>query len=105
MRAIKLIPELKNKIESGKMNVTTVAQVQCYLRQEQVQTGTIKNKHEKLELFQSFENKTSKQVKEEIQILKGERIKKKLVIELDEEAEALWKQAKEQLAHQSLGMT
>jgi 5-methylcytosine-specific restriction endonuclease McrA len=82
--------------------MTTVAQVQVFLRQEQVQ-GVERTPDDTLELFNQFQNKTSKEVKKEIAALKGERVKTILSLELDEEAEALWQQAKAKLAHQTRG--
>jgi 5-methylcytosine-specific restriction endonuclease McrA len=102
MRALKQVPELKEKIESGAMSMTTVSQVQVYLRQEQLE-GAKYSKNDKVELFKQFENKTSKQVKLKIAELKGEQFKVKLNLELDEEAEKLWSEVKANLAHQSFG--
>ena len=102
MFALKAVPELKNKIQSGTMSVTTVAQVQVFLRQERVQ-GIVRDAQEKTALFNQFENKTSQEVKKEISVLKGERIKTKITLELDEEAEQLWREVKSKSAHQSQG--
>jgi len=102
MHALKAAPELKDKIRSGTMSVTTVAQVQTLLRQERVQ-GIVRNTQEKAALFLQFENKTSQEVKKEIAVLKGEKIKTKITLELDEEAELLWREVKSQSVHQTQG--
>ena len=101
MHALKNNPELKQKIETGSMSVSTVSQVQVYLRQEKAQ-GIQRTQEERNALFEQFDHKTSKEVKTEIQELKGERIKLKLFLDLDEEAETLWKAFKAATAHQTL---
>ena len=103
MHAIKSLPELKEKIESGAMSVSVVAQVQTYVRQEQVQEGLKISKEELAQLFQQFENKTTKEAKAQIHELRGEKIKLQLILELDEEADALWKTFRESSAHQTQG--
>ena len=102
MRALKSTPEIKEKLKSGTMSVSTVAQVQVFLRQEAQQKDAPKRTREdRASLFTQFENKTSREVKTQIAELKGEKFKTKLNLELDEEAEQLWKSAREQTAHQS----
>ena len=103
MHAIKHLPELKQKIESGALSVSVVAQVQTYVRQEQVQERLTITKAERALLFQQFENKTTKEAKAQIHELKGEKIKTQLILELDEEAEQLWKAFRELSAHQTQG--
>lgn len=103
MYAMRAVPEVQDKIQSGTLSVTTVAQVQRYIRQEQVEAGIQRTPEEKLQVFTEFENKTSTEVKEEIAARKGERIKTKLALELDEEAEALWAEVRNLTAHQTQG--
>ena len=100
MHALRTNPELKEKIESGSMSVSTVAQVQVMIRQEQAQGAKLSHV-EKKNLFNHFDHKTSKEVKEEIHVMRGEKIKCQLVLELDEEAERLWKEFKAHTAHQT----
>ena len=107
MRALKMNSkevglEIKNKIDSGAMSVSTVAQVQVFLRKEEVK-GKKRTEVEKLELFNRFENKSSQEVKKGIAELQGERIKMKLIIELDAETESLWNEFKECTAFQTKG--
>ena len=102
MHALKSVPELKEKIESGSMSITTVAQVQVFLRQEQLH-GNPRSNNEKKELFSHFENKPSKQVKKELLELKGKRVKTLLTLELDEETENLWTQFKSETTHSTQG--
>lgn len=102
VHAMNAVPEVKAKIESGAMSVTTVAQVQIHLRQERAQ-GVKRDAAEKLELFTQFENKTSHEVKKELAELRGERLRAKLAIELDEEAEFLWKEVRAKAAHETMG--
>lgn len=102
MRAMRATPELKQKIETGVMSVSTVAQVQGVIRKERAQ-GIVRTAEERRALFQQFENKTSQEVKKEIALVMGQRIRLRVTLELDEEAESLWRQVKEQSAHQTGG--
>src|SRR5258708_1975451 len=102
MWAMKTVPEVKTKIESGSMSMTTVAQVQVFLRQERTQ-GIKRSDSDRRDVFNKFENKTSKEVKKEIQELKGDRIRAKLTLELDEEAENMWMEVRARSAHQTQG--
>lgn len=101
MRALKELPELKQKIEEGSLSVTTVSQVQTFVRQEVVQNQTINTKEEKLNFFQSFQNQSAKQVENALQKLKGERVKVKLYVEFDDEAQKKWEKVKNLSAHKT----
>lgn len=103
MYALRSVPELKEKLNEGSLSLTTVAQVERFIRQEQVEAGIRRTPEEKRQVFESFENKTSAEVKLEIAERRGERIKTKLALELDEEAEALWNQVRNLSAHQTQG--
>lgn len=96
-------PEVKAKIESGAMNITTVAQVQVMIRQDQTQDQIKRTPNEKRDLFTAFENKTSREVKHQIAEMRGERTFSKLHLELDEEADQLWREVKTKIAHQTMG--
>lgn len=103
MFAMQAVPALKEKIDAGSMTITTVAQVQRLIRQEQVEAGVHRTPDEKLELFNTFEGKTAAEVKEQIAVHNGERIKRKISVELDEEAEQLWTEVCNRSAHQTQG--
>lgn len=103
MYVLRSVPELKQKIDQGTLCITTVAQVERYIRQEQVEAGVKPTQEQKREFFESFENKSSTEVRNEIAERRGERIRLKLALELDEEAEALWTQVRNLSAHQTQG--
>jgi hypothetical protein len=103
MYAVRTVPDLKQKIDDGTMSVTTIAQVERYIRQEQVEAGTNPTPEDRRSIFESFSNKTSTEVRNEIAERKGGRIKLKLHLELDEEAEELWKEVRNQSAHSTQG--
>jgi hypothetical protein len=100
MYALKEIPELKPMMMTGSLNVSTV--IQAYVRKEQ-KDGAQFERADKLDLYESIKNKTCKEVAHKISELKGEKLKIRLFLELDEEGEQLWKRAKGLLAHQSKG--
>ncbi len=102
MRALKDLPELKPMIESGTLSVSSVSKVQTHLRQEK-RSGVLKTPEEKIELFRSMENRTSREVDGLLAEVKGEKLKVKLVFELDEETEKLWNEVKGLAAHKSGG--
>jgi len=102
MRVLKEIPEIKLMIADGSLSVSSVSKVQTHLRQEK-KTGVVQTKAHKLELFQSMQNQTSRQVDLKLAEIKGEKLKTKVVLELDEETAALWKKAKDLSAHQNQG--
>jgi hypothetical protein len=103
MRAMRAVPQVKEMIDEGRMSVTTAAQVQVYLRQEDTDAGIKRTPEEKREIFESFQNMTAKEVKLELAERKGERILQRLLIELDEEGETLWREVKSRSAHQNRG--
>lgn len=102
MRALREIPELKSMIETGSLSVSSVSKVQTHLRQEK-KSGVIRTTPEKLELFELVKNCTSREVETKLAEIRGEEVKQKLVLELDEELQALWKQVKNLAAHRSQG--
>jgi hypothetical protein len=102
MRALKEVPELKTAIQSGALSVSSVSKVQTHLRQER-KKGKTSTKDQKLALFRSVENYTSREVDAKLSEVRGEAPKKKLVLELDSELEALWNQARDLAAHRSRG--
>lgn len=98
MRAVKEVPEIKHMIESGSLSVSSVSKVQVHFREEQ-KCGVIHSTEEKLQVFKMVENHTTKETEKVLAIIRGEKIRAKLVLELDEETEELWKQAKDTFAH------
>lgn len=98
MRALKEIPEIKPMIESGSLSVASVSKVQMHFREER-KCGIQHSKEEKLEIFKLVENHTSKEAEKILTEMRGEKIKVKLMFELDEETESLWNQAKSTFAH------
>ncbi len=62
MRALKDVPEISGAIQSGDLTMTTVAQVQSFLRQEKIQNNRIYTTDEKKTLFAEFAGKSSDQV-------------------------------------------
>lgn len=102
MRALKEIPELKPLIESGTLSVSAVAKVQTHFRREKKE-GKSPARTEKLALFQSMENRTSREVETKLAAARGEKVRAKLVLEMDEELATLWEQAKNLSAHRSRG--
>lgn len=102
MRALKEIPEIKPMIASGSLSVCAVSKVQIHLRQEK-QAGKQVDRAQKFDLFQAMENLTSREVKAKLLEIRGEKRLEKLVLELDEEAQALWSKVKAMSAHRSHG--
>lgn len=100
MRALKELPELKTKIESGTLSVSSISKVQTHIKKER-KAGKRIGVTQKLELFQLMENRTSKEVDSKLSEIRGEERKVKLIFELDEEAAELWKQVKDFAAHKT----
>jgi len=93
MRALKEIPELAPQIVSGALSVSAVAKVQNHFRQAR-KKGVSRPKGEKLELFRAVEHRTIREVEAKLAEERGEALKEKLVLEMDEELAGLWKEAK-----------
>jgi hypothetical protein len=102
MRALKELPELRPMIESGALSVSSVSKVQTHFRKER-KDGRVRPKAEKLGLFALMENRTSREVDAKLAEFRGEKPKTKLVLEMDEELEGLWKRVKDLAAHRSGG--
>lgn len=100
MRALKDLPELKPLIESGALSVSSISKAQVYYRKVETPAST---REEKLEVFQSLEGCTTKEVEKKIAELQGEAPKVKLVIELDEAMAELWEKVKNLSAHRTRG--
>lgn len=98
MRALKEVPEIKSMIESGSLSVSSVSKVQVHFREEK-KCGITHLPVEKLEIFKVVENHTAKEAEKLLSEMRGVKIKTKLMLELDEEAEELWKQTKNTFAH------
>jgi 5-methylcytosine-specific restriction endonuclease McrA len=102
MRAMKDLPELKPMIESGSLSVSSVSMVHTHLNQE-MKSGVRQGPAGKLELFQKMQNCTSKEVLGKLAEIRGEVRTEKLILELDEELQALWTKVKGLAAHRSGG--
>jgi len=66
MRALNNNPELGEKIQNGALSISTVSQVQTFLRAERDQANKIYTKNQKSELFKKCENKSSREVTKEL---------------------------------------
>ncbi len=60
MRMLKELPEIEEKLESGKLSLSAVAQAQTFFKNEKTQTS------EKLEILKSLENKSTREVEKEL---------------------------------------
>lgn len=102
MRALRSVPELKEKIESGKMTVTTVSQVQTYLREEQ-KKGVELKPEAIAAVFTEFENCPAKEVEIRLQQRQGRPSDFRLVIDLSPELAQKWEAVKNLSAHRTQG--
>lgn len=100
MRAVKELPEIKPMLEKGSLSVSSISKVQVHFKKEK-RAGIKHSITQKLELFQSLQNHTSKQVDQRLSELKGEKITAKLVVELTEELERNWRKVKDLSAHKT----
>ncbi len=66
MRAIKDVPELGKKIEAGSLSVTTVSQIQSFLKAEREQAHKKYSPSQKAALYEKCENKSSREVTREL---------------------------------------
>jgi hypothetical protein len=102
MRALQEIPEIRAKIESGSLSVSSAAKVQTYFQKEKKE-GKLITRSDKLQLFRAVENLTSRAVEEKIAQVRGVKLLPKLILEMDEELEALWAATLGLAAHRSKG--
>lgn len=65
MRAMKLIPELEQKIISGELNLSSIAQAQSFFRHE-AKAGKIYSVQDKKEVLAKLQNKSSKECVQEL---------------------------------------
>ncbi|MES2769030.1 MAG: HNH endonuclease signature motif containing protein [Bdellovibrionota bacterium] len=65
MRAMKLIPELEEKIISGDLNLSSISQAQSFFRQE-AKVGKSYSVIEKKEILEKLENKSSRECIQEL---------------------------------------
>jgi 5-methylcytosine-specific restriction endonuclease McrA len=72
------------------------------IRQDRIR-GKKRTLEEKLELFQSTEGLTIREVDVKLAQLQGRELKRKLVIELDSETENLWNELMAEFAHSTRG--
>jgi len=64
-RLLTELPEIEKQIESGNLNVTNLAKIQSFLRVEKSADHPL-SKKEKLELIEQMENKSTRQVEQEL---------------------------------------
>ncbi|MBC7692148.1 MAG: hypothetical protein H7222_10285 [Methylotenera sp.] len=85
MRALNEHPELEEKIQEGKITVTTVSQVQTFLKAEQFQANKVYSADAKRELFAKCAGKSGKDVTRELITLSplGFRVQKERVLSED----------------------
>jgi hypothetical protein len=102
MRAMKEIPELKQKIKDGILTVTTVSQVQTHLAQQK-RAGENFSTAEKFELFESVQNQSAKKVENTLKELAGTPEGISLTLKLTPELAALWSEVKNLSAHSTRG--
>ncbi len=65
MRLIKEVPEVEEKINSGALSLSVISQVQSYFR-DKAKISEPLNVHEKIQILQNFENKSTREVEKEI---------------------------------------
>lgn len=104
MRALKQVPGLKEQIESGRMTVTTVSQVQTYLNEER-RKGEPLSGEQAAATFERFADHSAKEVEAGLLTLKGEAIHPTMVVELTPELSAQWTRVRELSAHKTRGQT
>jgi len=66
MWALKDIPELEGKIQTGKMNLSLIVQARTHIRQKEKQTQVKVNKNDKKSLFESLEGLSCRQAEKEL---------------------------------------
>lgn len=64
-RLLTELPEIETQIESGDLNVTNLAKIQSFLRVEKSADHSL-SKEQKLELIEQMENKSTRQVEQEL---------------------------------------
>lgn len=64
-RLLKELPEIESKIQSGSLNITTLAKVQTFVRAEK-QAQNILSKDDKLQLLESLQNKSTREAEKEL---------------------------------------
>lgn len=66
MRALKALPALEERIQAGALSVTTVSQVQTFLRAEREHAHKHYSDEQRAELFRKCENKSTREVTREL---------------------------------------
>lgn len=64
-RLLKELPEIESKIQSGNLNITTLAKVQTFVRAEK-QAQHVLSKEEKLQLLEGLQNKSTREAEKEL---------------------------------------
>ncbi len=66
MRLIKVLPEVKEKLEGGALSLTVVAQAQSFFVQEKKQSKRVYSAQEKREVLELLEGKSKKETEKEL---------------------------------------
>ncbi len=66
MRLIKVLPEVKEKLEGGALSLTVVAQAQSFFVQEKKQSERVYSAQEKREVLELLEGKSKKETEKEL---------------------------------------
>ncbi len=113
MRAVKEIPQLQKKIETGSLSLAVVAQAQSHIRQSEKRKPM--SLQQKLGIFESLQGLTSRQAEKELLLLNPQILElkeslrqitpelQKLTLILDEEMQKDLKRLQEVLSHQMPG--
>ncbi|MGE0633981.1 MAG: HNH endonuclease [Pseudobdellovibrionaceae bacterium] len=78
MRALKELPDIESKIESGSVNLTTLAKVQTYFKAEK-KDGNVISKAQKTELLESLENRSTRDVEKVLLELRPQSLQEEKV--------------------------
>lgn len=66
MRLLKELPAIENKIQEGKLSLSTVARAQSFFKKEMAQQNKAVSVKEKAQLMESLENRSTREVEREL---------------------------------------
>lgn len=75
-RMVSEIPEVKSKIEDGRLSLSVISQVQSFFKKEETIKGEKLSKHQKVEILAIVENKSAREAEKELVKLSPETVKK-----------------------------
>jgi hypothetical protein len=84
MHAMKLIPDIEEKILSGDLNITVVSQAEHFFRREE-KNGKKYSVQARKELFEKLENKSTREVERELVKISPQSVTQERIKELTEE--------------------